>query len=86
VIDRTLEVLLRLAAAFGPVIALLLVATLLGATLIFLYLILEAGEQGVKLFFPFVKNILLTLISERQHEHAAIKVEFSLHVALILLF
>ena len=84
--DDFLTVLQRIAAAFGPVVGFLVLGTIVGGFLIFLYLLLHFGDKAVKLFFPFIKSVVQTLNSERDNSHPAIRLEYSFHIMLLLIF
>jgi hypothetical protein len=84
--DDVLGVLHRLAAEYGPGLAVVLLVGAAAFFLIFLYLVLEYGERAAKMFIPFATSAIKTLASEKDNKHPAIRVEYAMHRILLLLF
>jgi hypothetical protein len=84
--DEVFGVLHWLVAEYGPLLAVVLILGAGAFFLIFSYLVLEYGERAAKLFIPFAKSAIKTLLSEKDNEHPAIRVEYAMHGILLLLF
>jgi len=78
--------LIKLADKYGPALAALLFIVAVTAALVFLYLVLVAGDKAGKMFVPFAKSVINTLVSERDNDHPAIRLEYGMHRVLILFF
>jgi hypothetical protein len=76
----------RLAAVFGRVGAITLITIAIAAALLFLQLVLEFGHGSVEMFVPFVRDILVTLLTEHKKSHPAIRFEFGMHIFFGLTF
>lgn len=75
----TISTLKDLVEILGPVGTITLVAMLLGALLLFTYMLLRFGENGAHMLLPFLREVFQALREEPAKKHPAIRLELLLH-------
>ncbi len=84
--EKAYEVVVRILSLLGPLAAVFLVAIISAAVLILVYMLLHFGEEGMRMFLPFVSQVWGVLRSEPRKTHPAIKLEFRFHLLLAAVF